>query len=283
MFIELLLPFLIILPRRLRHLAASAFIALQIVIGVTGNYNFFNLLAIALCVFLFDDQALSKLLPRRVFTALAARPAAAERGPRAWAITAVCAVLVVCGGSLTFARATEQPLSPRIVPLFEVVQDFRLVGGYGPFAVMTKQRDEIVIEGSADGATWLAYELPYKPQALGRRPMQVAPHQPRVDWQLWFAALSDYRQQPWFIALVRRLLEGSDEVEALFAVNPFPDQPPAAIRARLYRYRFTTPDERTMSGNWWAGHSRGLYLPEVRLTVRASGARGDDQGTAPSN
>jgi len=274
LFVELLLPVLIIMPRRLRHLAAWAFIALEAVIAATGNYNFFNLLTIVLCLFLFDDQALERLLPRGLFARIAARRPAPETGPQALAMTALCAVLVIAGAGLTYARATQQPYPRVIAPLYGVLQNFRLVGGYGPFAVMTKQRDEIVLEGTADGKTWQAYALPYKPQALDRRPRQVAPHQPRVDWQFWFASLSSYPRQPWFTALAGRLLEGSSDVEALFAVNPFPDAPPVAIRARLYRYRFTTPAERAATGHWWAREERGLYLPTAQLAQPGPGQAG---------
>jgi len=275
LFVELLLPVLIIMPRRLRHAGAWAFILLETGILATGNYNFFNLLTIFLCVFLFDDQALARVLPSHWFAALAARTPAPERGAKALPMTVLCAMLVVCGASLTWARATQHPYPERIAPLYQVLQNYRLVSGYGPFAVMTKQRDEIVIEGTADGSTWLAYELPYKPQALDVRPIQVAPHQPRVDWQLWFASLSTYQRQAWFTSMVGHLLAGADEVEALFAVNPFPDEPPQAIRARLYRYRFTTPEERAETGDWWVRDSRGLYLPEVHLSVRVGEPRDD--------
>ena len=166
---------------------------------------------------------------------------------------------------LTFSRVTRQAYPSVISPVFAVARNFRLVGGYGPFAVMTKQRDEIVIEGTADGTNWLTYELPYKPQALDKRPRQVAPHQPRVDWQLWFAALSNYQRETWLVSMAARLLEGSDDVEALFSVNPFASEPPIAIRAQLYRYRFTTPAERAATGNWWVREYRGEYMPMVRL------------------
>ena len=270
--VEIFLPVLIFLPRRLRHVAAFAFIALQLTIGATGNYNFFNLLTLVLCLFLFDDQAFSRVLPRRLFDRLAARRPADRDGQGAVAIGILCAVLIVCGAGLTWSRATQRAYPSLVAPAFAVAENFRLVGGYGPFAVMTKQRDEIVIEGSADGTNWLPYELPYKPQALDERPMQVAPHQPRVDWQMWFAALSDYRSEPWFTSMAVRLLEGSHDVEALFSVNPFPDEPPVAIRAKLYRYRFTTPSERAETGNWWTRQYLGLYMPVIRLRSRESGS-----------
>ena len=270
--VELGLPVLIFLPRRPRQLAAFAFIVLQLTIAATGNYNFFNMLTVVMCLFLFDDQAFSHVLPRPLFAWLAARRPTHRGTVRTAAIGALCAVLIVCGAGLTFSRATLRPYPSLIRPIFAVIENFRLVGGYGPFATMTKQRDEIVIEGTADGTNWQEYELPYKPQALDRAPMQVAPHQPRVDWQMWFAALSDFRSEGWLQSMAVRLLEGSDDVEALFSVNPFPNQPPIAIRARLYRYRFTTPDEREETGNWWVREYRGEYMPRLQLRVGDSGA-----------
>jgi Lipase maturation factor/DCC1-like thiol-disulfide oxidoreductase len=270
--VELGLPVLIFLPRRPRQIAAFAFIVLQLTIAATGNYNFFNMLTIVMCLFLFDDQAFLGVLPGRLFAWLAARRPAHRAKAGTAAIGTLCAVLIVCGAGLTFSRATLRPYPSFIRPIFALAENFRLVGGYGPFATMTKQRDEIVIEGTADGSSWLAYELPYKPQALDRPPMQVAPHQPRVDWQMWFAALSNFRSETWFQSMAVRLLEGSDDVEALFSVNPFPDQPPLAIRARLYRYRFTTPDERAQTGDWWVREYRGDYMPRLQLRIGKSGA-----------
>lgn len=265
LFVEIFLPALIFLPRRLRQIGAVAFIFLEIWIAATGNYNFFNLLTIVLCLFLFDDRALSRVLPGGIRNLLSRRKVKPPRRAGAYLTASICALLMVCGAGLTWMRATQNPYPSLIAPLYRVAQHLRLVSGYGPFAVMTKQRDEIVIEGSADGSEWKAYELPYKPQALDSRPMQVAPHQPRLDWQLWFAALSDYRRETWFIALVGRLLEGSDDVEALFSVNPFEDAPPMAIRAQFFRYRFTSPEERAESGNWWVREPLPDYLPPVHL------------------
>ena len=265
LFVEIFLPVLIFMPRRIRQTGAVAFIALELMIGLTGNYNFFNFLTIVLCLFLFDDRALARVLPERLFNTLRGRQVVARRGVWPTLVNVLCVLLMISGAALTWARASQQPYPELLSPLYSISRNLRLVGGYGPFAVMTRQRDEIVIEGSSDGLTWKAYELPYKPDALNRMPVQVAPHQPRVDWQLWFAALSDYRREIWFQALIVRLLEGSDAVEDLFSTNPFHDQPPQKIRARLYRYRFTTPEERRESGDWWVREERGLFLPESSL------------------
>jgi hypothetical protein len=139
------------------------------------------------------------------------------------------------------------------------------VNGYGLFRVMTKSRPEIVIEGSTDGNEWLPYEFKWKPGALDRVPGWVAPHQPRLDWQMWFAALGDYRQNPWFVSLLERLLRNTPEVTRLLERNPFPANPPRYVRARLYEYRFTTLEERRTTGAWWKRDDNGEYLPAISL------------------
>jgi len=141
----------------------------------------------------------------------------------------------------------------------------RTVNSYGLFAVMTTKRNEIIIEGSNDGTNWLAYEFKYKPGDLNRRPAFVAPFQPRLDWQMWFAALGDVRQNPWFVNLCERLLQGSPGVRTLLENNPFPDKPPRYIRAEFYEYRFTTPAERQATGAWWHREPAGEYLPAISL------------------
>jgi hypothetical protein len=139
------------------------------------------------------------------------------------------------------------------------------VNGYGLFRVMTKDRCEIVLEGSSDGIDWLPYEFKWKPGDVKRAPGWCAPHQPRLDWQMWFAALETPQENPWFIALVLRLLQGSRDVNGLLAHNPFPDKPPRYVRAMFYRYRFTTMDERHQTGEWWKREELREYLPTLSL------------------
>jgi hypothetical protein len=144
-------------------------------------------------------------------------------------------------------------------------EPFRCANNYGLFAVMTTERNEIIVEGSNDGTRWLPYEFKYKPGDPHRRPSFVAPFQPRLDWQMWFAALGNDRQNPWFEAFCERLLQGAPEVLALLEDNPFPAQPPKLIRASLYHYRFTTPAERHATGAWWPREYLGEYLAAVSL------------------
>ena len=124
----------------------------------------------------------------------------------------------------------------------------------------------VTVRGRSDDALeWKTYEFKWKPGALDRAPRFVEPHQPRLDWQMWFAALSDVRQNPWFLALAFRLLENAPEVTNLLGTNPFPDKPPRYLRAEIYRYRFTTVAEHRRSGAWWQREAPRIYLPPVSL------------------
>lgn len=265
--VELIVPFLIFAPRRLRFLGGFLFISLQILILVTGNYAFFNLLTLALCLVLFDDSALRALLPAALARRLedADEPPTRPRWHRAASWTA--AVLVV---PLTLAQVNLSMGTPLTVPrALELVDAWllplRTINGYGLFAVMTTERKEIVVEGSEDGVTWLPYQFKYKPGDLNQRPTFVAPHQPRLDWQMWFAALGGPRDHRWFVALCIRLLQGKPKVLALLQKNPFPEHPPKFLRAELYEFDFTESAERHETGAWWRRKRLGEYLPPISL------------------
>jgi hypothetical protein len=150
----------------------------------------------------------------------------------------------------------------------------RSFNGYGLFQVMTMSRPEIIVEGSNDGVNWQAYEFKYKAGDLKRRPGFVEPHQPRLDWQMWFAALGDVRENPWFVNFCVRLLQGSPQVLALLEKNPFPNAPPKYIRAVLYDYHFTDRATRRKTGEWWSRTPEGIYLPPVSLAAEAGGQSG---------
>jgi len=265
--IELGVPFLIFLGRRARQAACAAFILLMLLISITGNYCFFNLLTVALCVPLLDDELLSRFLPRRMFPSPPMTAAPAMLQPLRTAGVGVLAtiVLLVSGtettASLLLARGLPRPLAG----LRRWLSPLRTINSYGLFAMMTTTRPEIVIEGSNDGVNWLTYEFKWKPGDLRRRPAFVAPHQPRLDWQMWFAALGDYRSNPWFANFLAGLLRGSPNVLALLENNPFPDGPPRYIRAVLYEYHFTDFDTRRATGEWWRRERRTLYCPAVTL------------------
>ncbi|MBI3849364.1 MAG: lipase maturation factor family protein [Verrucomicrobia bacterium] len=269
--IELAVPFLIFAPRRLRLFGCVVLIGFQLLIAATGNYTFFNLLTIALCLLLLDDVALRRMTPRRWrprFSALNSQPSTLNsflRWPR-WVVAPLAAVilLITLMQLLSMLRPKMAWPSP-IAYVANWLAPFRSVNTYGLFAIMTGSRLEIVIEGSNDGKNWLPYEFKYKPGDPKRRPVFVAPHQPRLDWQMWFAALSRYRDNPWFINLCLRLLEGSPNVLALLEKNPFPNAPPRFIRAEFYDYRFTDFATRQATGLWWKRERKGEYFPAISL------------------
>jgi hypothetical protein len=260
--VEIIVPFLIWSPRRLRHIAAGLLIALQIAIAATGNYCFFNLLTIVLCLLLLDDA-----LWERLFRAGTSRRDG--RRPRdARGLPAVLVLIVTVPVDAMFLVSAIKPDLewPRPIAAIEnYIAPFEIVNGYGLFRVMTKSRPEIIIEGSVDGNEWVPYEFKWKPGALDRAPGWVAPHQPRLDWQMWFAALGNYRQNPWFVSLLERLLRNTPSVTRLLEHNPFPANPPRYVRARLYEYRFTTAEEHRATGAWWKREESGEYLPAISL------------------
>ena len=260
--VELGLVFLIFLPRRLRAVAAWSVLLFQLLIVLTGNYNFFNLLSMLLCVFLFDDAALRRLLPARLGSWVRGRAPHPDR--RTTIIATVLALIVVpVGLNRIWQRFTRTNL-PVAGMLSEVVSPLLIVNSYGLFAVMTTARPEIIIEGSDDARVWREYAFRYKPGPLSRPPAWNIPHQPRLDWQLWFAALGTVSENRWFESLMQRLLEGSPPVLSLLGSNPFPDHPPKYLRAQRYDYRFADPSARA-AGQWWVRQQRGIYFPEVSL------------------
>src|SRR5436190_2230817 len=261
--IELGVPWLMLGPRRIRALAAIVLIGLQVLIALTGNYAFFNLLAASLCVLLLDDAALgSGNLRPAVYDLRGIHP----RSRRAL-VTIAFAIVTVPVSLLMFAGSIGVPLpaASLIVPVAEFVQPFRSVNSYGLFAVMTMTRDEIIVEGSNDGSEWMAYEFRYKPGDVNRRPPWVAPHQPRLDWQMWFAALQPFEGGGWFHRFCLRLVEGSPDVTLLLATNPFPDRPPKYVRGTLYRYHFTSLATGRRTGAWWTRERIGEYSPGISL------------------
>ena len=263
-FVELLVPFLIFAPRRLRIFAAIALSIFQVLIFLTGNYAFFNLLAIALCLFLLDDRLLRRFLPARV----TARSPQATGSARALLRRVACrglATLVIFVSAFQLLEMFAHLRWEAADTVMAAAGPFEIVNTYGLFAVMTTTRPEIIVEGSNDGETWLPYEFKYKPGGLARRPMWVEPHQPRLDWQMWFAALGNYQSDPWTLRFMVRLLQGSPDVLRLMEKNPFPQAPPRYVRAQLYEYRFTSFAERRTTGNWWRREYKGEYLPALSL------------------
>ncbi|XP_038047006.1 lipase maturation factor 2-like [Patiria miniata] len=349
--IECFTPFLFFVPiRNLRLFSWFSQILLQVLIVLTGNYNFFNLLTVTLCIPLLDDQflgknkpaiksdsfaarvgrGLAKLVSFTVYAGLAYstvrlfnlrinaenysveseiaftdedffnglrdimpytiwlgkislgaevlmalwRSISQEQGILA-KVWSSCQCFVFTSVAIYMFTISLVPhcmvdqtasanLSPEVRQLHHNVQSFNLVHSYGLFRRMTGVggRPEVVVEGSNDlNKGWKAYEFLYKPGNVSVSPPFVAPHQPRLDWQMWFAALGSYERTPWFINFAYRLLEGKPEVLDLIASNPFPEKPPKFIRANLYTYRYTS--FRSGSPSWWKRKLEREYMPAI--------------------
>ena len=255
--IELVVPLLFFMPRRARFVGAAIAAAFQLSIIATGNYAFFNWLTLALCLMLLDDGAIERLVPRWK-TKRKPEPAKDRR------LSAAFAALVVVIGLAQMA-SPYLPVWRPAAALAAAASRLRVVNAYSMFGTVTASRQEVVIEGSADGIEWKTYGFRRKPGDVKRAPGFTAPFQPRLDWHMWFAAVAPPEANPWFARLMVRLLQGSDPVLALFAEDPFPDAPPAYVRATLYRYRFTTPEERKLDGAWWRAAMRVEYFPQTTL------------------
>ncbi len=263
--VELFIPFLIFCGRWARLIAFFAITTLQLLIILTGNYCFFNLLAIGLCLTLLEDEHF-KFIP---FTFK--RSSAAEEGIFYKVVVAIVAsIILVVSLALMADSLGHIPISKPIGKLIAAVSPLRSINNYGLFAVMTTQRNEITIEGSNDGEHWLPYEFKYKPGNIYQAPRWVMPFQPRLDWQMWFAALSTWRDNPWFMALMIRILQGEPTVLSLLARNPFGDHPPRYIQASFWEYHFTNLKTRGPHGLWWQREIKGLYCPTISLSGIAS-------------
>jgi hypothetical protein len=256
-FVELLVPFVVFLPprwRRTRLTGVVLMIALQAGIAATGNYGFFNLLTIALYLALLDDH------PWRAAVKRVPPEERIQRGGSAgaWRLFAngTAAVILLLSTmmffreiDLTWGRQSvlERLWSPRVLSW---IAPFDSVNGYGLFRVMTTERPEIVLEVSEDGVTWQEQEFRWKPGDVTRRPGVVQPHMPRLDWQMWFAALDPISSQAWLRPLIDRVLAGEPSVVKLLGPSPL-RAPPKYARLALYQYHFTSRSERSESGAWW--------------------------------
>ncbi|MGE5233165.1 MAG: lipase maturation factor family protein [Acidobacteriota bacterium] len=250
LLLELVLVWMVWLPRRFRLVFFALATTLQVAILATANYAFLNYLVLALGFLLLDDRLLARLGLRS--------PAGATRPVARWRRIGLATVtaFVVWASVAAFL-----PLPPPLDLPHRALAPLRIADSYGLFAVMTRQRYEIEFQGSMDGETWTPYPFRYKPQDPTRPPGIFAPYQPRFDWNLWFASLADWRSAHWVVRTEARLLEGSPAVLGLFAANPFPHRPPRQVRAVRWRYWFTDLPTRRRTGRWWNREELGLYAP----------------------
>ena len=188
--------------------------------------------------------------------------------PRPFLLGAAVVIFVLSLVPLASSFRRPIPLAAPLILAYQSVAPLRTINGYGLFSVMTKERREIIVQGSDDGMTWKSYVFRFKPGDPRRAPPWVAPYMPRLDWQMWFAALGSIDQNQWFLRLLERIFEGSPSVLALLEENPFPNGRPRLVRALTDRYTFTTMAERARTGNWWNVEPVGIYCPEVSPETR---------------
>ncbi len=276
--VELGLAWMRFLPRRIRIVCFFIVTPWQIGIILSANYTFLNYLVLALGFLLLDDQFVLPYLPRFMkesyLATKEAKPLAAPIPENKWrkkfreqfsalklALTAVMLTwifYVTLAEMVWMVKPLPLPTSP-----VSALEPFRIANRYGLFAVMTRGRFEIEFQGSDDGQTWLVYPFRFKPQDPSKAPGIYAPYQPRFDWNLWFASLSSWRQEPIVVRTEQSLLRGDSDVLLLFAGNAFPHASPRQVRAVIWQYWFTTPTERHSQGLWWRRQQLGLYAPTL--------------------
>ena len=256
--IQLGVVFLIFGPRRIRYIGCAALVFFDVLIILTGNYGFFNLLTIALCLLLLDDSVFSRWLSTKGEKSKVSVFVIQKKSLLKVGLLGVCIML--------YAVPLLTTNHPSIyVYISKAIRPFHIFNSYGLFAVMTTSRPEIIILGSDDRENWFPYEFKWKPGNVEKKPKFVAPHQPRLDWQMWFAALSNYERNPWLIQFMTRLLQGSPVVIALLENNPFPDTPPRYLQAVIYEYQFTNSEIRNRDNSWWTRKLLRPYTPILSL------------------
>jgi hypothetical protein len=257
-FAELIVPFFYFAPQPVASIAGVITIVFQALIMASGNLSWLNFLTIVLAVPAIDSRFLAAIAPLRMPDM---RPS--QLGYRI--VVGALAVLV----AVLSVNPIRNMLSRRQI-MNTSFNPYHLVGTYGAFGSVTRTRYEVVVEGTDEvvltpSTKWREYEFKGKPGDPARNPPQIAPYHLRLDWLMWFAAMSEYYEHPWFVHFVAKLLQGDANVIGLLKTNPFPKQPPRFVRAQLYEYRFTTPDERRQTGLWWNRTLVGAYFPPVSL------------------
>jgi hypothetical protein len=257
-FSELAVPFLYFLPQSFASIAAVLTIVFQGTIFASGNLSWLNFLTMVLAIPAIDGRYLAAIVPFRAPALVATA--------RAHQYLAISLAILV---AILSIRPIENMLSPRQV-MNTSFNPFHLVDTYGAFGSITRQRFEVVVEGTTDmivtpSTEWKEYEFKGKPNDTGRMPPQIAPYHLRLDWLMWFAAMSSYEDHPWFVNFMAKLLENDKPVLSLLKSNPFPDQAPKFVRAELYQYHFATAETHRRTGQWWTRTLAGPWFPEVSL------------------
>jgi lipase maturation factor 1 len=282
--VELVVVWMLFLPRRLRIICFWIVTPFEIGIILTANYTFLNYLVLTLGFLLLDDRFVEWILPKRmreIARATERIPAVGTEdsvgamesasGRAAWRNRLQPLRMAVSGAllGLVFYVTTAQliwmflPTLPLPMSPVSALEPLRIANRYGLFAVMTPERLEIEFQGSSDGKTWIPYPFRYKPQDVKKAPGIYAPYQPRFDWNLWFASLGEWRENPWVVRAEQLLLSNDPDVLSLFAANPFPRNPPKQVRAVLWQYWFTDLGTKRATGMWWRREYLGLYAPAL--------------------
>jgi len=295
--VELIVAWMMFLPRRFRIACFCIVTPFQLGIALTANYTFINYLLLSLGFLLLDDDVFETILPRRLCSFIersasrisagtpisplaesavrpADSPAAKLAAPasgtnwRRWihiekmsfAGFFLALILYITGAQLVLMLVPGLPL-PQAPARW--LSPFRVADSYGLFAVMTHARYEIEFQATRDGKTWIAYPFRYKPQDVKSAPGIYAPYQPRFDWNLWFASLGPWQNYRFVVWTEERLLDNEPDVIALFAGNPFPGAPPQQVRALIYQYWFTDLKTKREQGLWWRRELLGEYAPSL--------------------
>lgn len=255
---ELPIPFGYFLPQPIATIAAVITIVFQLTIFASGNLSWLNALTLILAIPAIDGRLLVRVIP--------IHESSVTNLPLTLYFFVIALTLLTIALSI---QPVRNMLSPRQV-MNTTYNPFHLVGTYGAFGGVTRQRFEVVIAGTTDAVLtpatrWKEYEFKGKPTSTNRRPPQIAPYHLRLDWLIWFAAMSRYYQHPWFVNLIAKLLQNDKPVLSLLKSNPFPDEPPKFIRAELYEYRFASREVRKQTGQWWTRTFVEHYFPPVML------------------
>jgi hypothetical protein len=267
---QLIVPFFLFAPQPIASIAGLIIVLHQAWLVLSGNFAWLNWVTLAIAVAAFDDQALGMVLP--------ISHGSLEPTPSWYAGL----VLAVSAGLLLLSYWPARNLLSRRQLMNFTYNPLHLVNSYGAFGNITRERNEVIVEGTADAeiapsTVWQEYEFKGKPGDPRRRPPQVAPYHLRLDWLMWFAAMSPAFGESWLMPFLVKLLVNDRQTLGLLRRNPFPEMPPLFIRASLYRYRFTTWSEHRTTGDWWVRRRLGLYLQPLRLNPREADA---DGGTA---
>jgi hypothetical protein len=265
---ELVMPWLLFCGRHATRLAGLFFVAFQVSLIISGNLSFLNWLTIVPALACFDDAFLGRVMPKafarwadEAETAAAGGCAAEARRPRR---TRAAALALIAAMVAWFSYPVVMNLLSGHQRMNTSFGAWDLVNTYGAFGTVGRERREIVFEGSANAATdaravWREYQFKCAPCDPARPPCVITPYHYRLDWQIWFAAMSSPDEYPWTLHFVWKLLHGDPGTLSLLANDPFPDRPPRYVRARLYIYRFAAPG----SGRFWDRTLLGDWIPPL--------------------